>query len=623
MKGGFIGVDIFFVISGFLISTIIISSLEKDSFSFIEFYSRRIRRIFPALIFVLTFSLVFGWFALLADEYKQLGQHTKSAALFYSNFVLWKESGYFDNASESKPLLHLWSLAIEEQFYLIWPLLLWAAWKKRFNLLTITIVIALISFKLNISKSQYNMVVDFYSPQTRFWELLIGSILAYINLRQWHFFPRFKHKLDDWLSKIIYFNAPKNNGKTLRDCQTMLGAVFIFLGLLITKKEDFPGWWALLPTFGAVLIISAGLHAWFNRKVLSNRVLVWFGWISFPLYLWHWVLLSFARIMESDTPIWQIRLSAVLLSILLAWLTYRFVEKPMRFGSHGNAKTVVLLVLMVIVGGTGSYIKKQNGFKFRFPKLEQTHEQFSWGTITNPACVSKYKLEDPFCMANKIQPRPVVMLLGDSHSNRLYYGVSSMRISLVSLGIGGCLGLLNAQAFENTSHPWCSSRTNDILNMALESQSAKVIVLSSFWLAHSIEKPEVSDIFKNILRGTIEKFLTKNKKVIFVLDVPTLGFDPKSCIETHPLKLAAMKTPCAISRKSFEIATKNYKQLVLSVLKDYPTVRIFDAAAELCDDKYCWAMKDGELLYIDAEHLSVQGSEFIGKKLAPLIESLL
>lgn len=184
LKGGFIGVDIFFVISGFLISTIILNGLEKDSFSFVEFYSRRIKRIFPALLLVLIASFVLGWFVLLADEYKQLGKHIAGGAGFVSNFVLWKESGYFDNTSETKPLLHLWSLGIEEQFYIVWPLLLWFVWKQRLNPLTITLIVMLSSFILNISTVQSDAVAAFYSPQTRFWELLTGSILAYVTLNQ-------------------------------------------------------------------------------------------------------------------------------------------------------------------------------------------------------------------------------------------------------------------------------------------------------------------------------------------------------------------------------------------------------------------------------------------------------
>ncbi len=179
VHGGFIGVDIFFVISGFLISRIILASLEQDRFSFVEFYSRRIRRIFPALLLVLLASLAFGWFTLLADEYAQLGKHIAGGAGFTSNFLLWNESGYFDNSAETKPLLHLWSLSIEEQFYIVWPLMLWIMRNQRFNLLRIALfAAALITFLFNVIQIHIDPTAAFYSPQTRFWELLIGSILA-------------------------------------------------------------------------------------------------------------------------------------------------------------------------------------------------------------------------------------------------------------------------------------------------------------------------------------------------------------------------------------------------------------------------------------------------------------
>lgn len=308
VKGGFIGVDIFFVISGFLISTIIFGGLECNSFSFVEFYSRRIKRIFPALLLVLIACFAFGWIALLADEYKQLGKHIAGGAGFVSNFVFWRESGYFDNAMETKPLLHLWSLGIEEQFYIVWPLLLWFAWKLGLNLLTIAIVVAVISFALNVDKVSSDAVAVFYAPQTRFWELLAGSVLAFMVLHEQRIFSSFNHFLDVWLGKIIYAQAPEANGKTWRNIQSLIGAVLVAIGVLvITKEKHFPGLWAVLPTLGAVLIISAGAQAWLNRVVLSNRVLVWFGLISFPLYLWHCPLLSFARIVESQTPSREIR----------------------------------------------------------------------------------------------------------------------------------------------------------------------------------------------------------------------------------------------------------------------------------------------------------------------------
>src|ERR1700691_5932961 len=182
VRGGFTGVDVFFVISGFLISTIIFGSLARDGFSFVEFYSRRIRRIFPALLLILIAGYAFGWLVLLPEDYKQLGKQIAGGAGFVSNFVLWNESGYFDSAAETKPLLHLWSLGIEEQFYIIWPSLLWLGWKYRLNLLTVTLIVAAASFALNIAEAGSDSVAAFYSPQTRFWELMVGSALAYGTL---------------------------------------------------------------------------------------------------------------------------------------------------------------------------------------------------------------------------------------------------------------------------------------------------------------------------------------------------------------------------------------------------------------------------------------------------------
>jgi peptidoglycan/LPS O-acetylase OafA/YrhL len=178
VKGGFVGVDIFFVISGFLISSILFVSLEKDHFSFAGFYARRVRRIFPALILVLATSFGIGWFVLLTGEYKQLGKHILAGVCFVSNFVLWGEAGYFDDAGETKPLLHLWSLGIEEQFYIVWPVLLWLAWRRRFNLFSMTLLIIAGSFAINVITARAHPVAAFYSPLTRFLELMIGSVLG-------------------------------------------------------------------------------------------------------------------------------------------------------------------------------------------------------------------------------------------------------------------------------------------------------------------------------------------------------------------------------------------------------------------------------------------------------------
>ncbi len=198
IPGGFVGVDVFFVISGFLISTIIFGGLENDSFTYSEFYARRIRRIFPALILVLSATAIFGWYELLADEYKQLGKHIAAGVGFVSNFAFWSEAGYFDNIAETKPLLHLWSLGIEEQFYLIWPALLLTAWQRRLNFLPIIVGIAIVSFGANIYLAKTNATAAFYSPASRFWELMLGGMLAYVSLHR----PAYLPKTSNWQSIV-------------------------------------------------------------------------------------------------------------------------------------------------------------------------------------------------------------------------------------------------------------------------------------------------------------------------------------------------------------------------------------------------------------------------------------
>jgi peptidoglycan/LPS O-acetylase OafA/YrhL len=345
ISGGFIGVDIFFVISGYLISTIIFENLNKGAFSFSDFFARRVLRIFPALILVLIFCFSIGYTTLLADEFMQLGKHIAAGAGFVSNFAFWNEAGYFDNSADTKPLLHLWSLGIEEQFYLIWPALLWLAWKRQISLIAVTICLAILSFAINLTTVYSLPIAAFYSPLSRFWELLIGAILAYVMLYR-------KDLVTRWSKQGVVISV--------------IGlCLFILCVIFLTKSSIFPGWWALIPTLAGAALIFAGPHAWVNRTILSHPLFVWLGLISYPLYLWHWPLLSFARIVEGDVPSISIRILLVVLSLILAWLTYRFVERPLRFGRHRKATVAALVLLMTLVGFVGYNTYGRDGLDFR------------------------------------------------------------------------------------------------------------------------------------------------------------------------------------------------------------------------------------------------------------------
>ena len=241
LKGGFIGVDVFFVISGFLITSHIFENLDKGQFSFTDFFGRRIRRIFPALILVMACSLTFGWFALLADEFAQLGKHIASGAVFIINFILVDEAGYFDNAAETKPMLHLWSLAVEEQFYIVWPLVLWLAWKRKFNLLTITILVILLSFYLNLRFVKSHPIVTFFWPVGRFWELLSGSVLAWLFLHKSDLLGRLNLWIDKFLVRISCFKKVQADGSTTSNLMSFFGLLLLTYGVIrINESLSFP-----------------------------------------------------------------------------------------------------------------------------------------------------------------------------------------------------------------------------------------------------------------------------------------------------------------------------------------------------------------------------------------------
>lgn len=640
INGGFIGVDVFFVISGYLIASIIFESLKKNSFSFAEFYARRILRIFPALILVLTSCLLFGWFALLNDEYKQLGMHAAGGSTFVSNFVLWGESGYFDNAAETKPLLHLWSLAIEEQFYLAWPLLMWAAYKLRLNLLSITVAVAAISFYLNIETARSDPVADFYAPQTRFWELMLGSVLAWLNLNKPRFlagaFPH--HQILD----------PKHSTYKCLSGISIFATALLACGFWVINKHDvYPAAWALLPVLGTALIIAVGSDAWINRIVLSNKILIWVGLVSFPLYLWHWPLLSFARIIESDTPSLEIRIGAVFMSFVLAWLTYRYVEKPIRTTQHALPKVVLLLALMGLIGTAGYYIYRQDGLMFRMA-VQQAASQvqdldFKSERMAGWRC-DELTYEKSRCAYTRENPQ--VVIIGDSHAPRIYSGLKSHYANkdkgvAIFGGGGGCPPLLNVVVKDNKGKDRnCVERTTQSLIKIINDPTIEQVVFASreslYTTSTEFDDPDGSkygrwtlsldkeppgsrtnaEVYTLALTNTLDALIKSGKKITYLYGVPELGFDIKSCIPSRPFSLTNnVRDPCAVSRELYEARNQAFKAQVHQILSTRPSINAVDLSQALCDENFCYGAKDGILFYTDDNHLSHRGAAYIVNRL--------
>mgnify|MGYP000316896290 CR=1 FL=1 len=331
--GGFVGVDVFFVISGYLISGIILRAVQQRTFSLADFYIRRLRRILPALLVVLVASLAAGYAFWLADEWEALGRMTFAGALFHANIAAAGEpGGYFTALGGRAPLLHLWSLGVEEQFYLAWPLLFAAIarWSRR----PVVVVVALLagSFVLNLVWLPGAPADAYFLPFSRLWELMIGAVLVFVT------------------------SSRGPMGRTQAQLAACAGlGLIVFSCLYLDGYSTFPGWWAWLPTAGAALVIAAGPQAAVNRLCLSARPVVWVGLISYPLYLWHWPLLVFGRAIWIDSRFWPGTLLLVAASVLLASLTYRLVEARVRRAT-GWAVPAALAASLLAVAVAGDAV---------------------------------------------------------------------------------------------------------------------------------------------------------------------------------------------------------------------------------------------------------------------------
>tara|TARA_B100000676_G_scaffold308832_1_gene370695 strand:+ start:2104 stop:4131 length:2028 start_codon:yes stop_codon:yes gene_type:complete len=624
LRGGFIGVDIFFVISGFLITSHIFQQLEHREFDFTDFFGRRIRRIFPALIIVMTGSLVFGWFVLLADEYAQLGKHVAASSLFVINFLLANESGYFDNVAETKPMLHLWSLAIEEQFYIIWPVVLWLAWHKRLNLLTISLVVALISFYLNLQFVKSNPIQIFFWPMGRFWELLSGSILAWLILYERERLTKAKSWIEQYLAKLICPERLRCDDSSILNIMSISGLLLLIFGIFqINESLRFPSLWGIIPTFGAVLIISAGSKARLNQLLFMNPVAVWFGLISYPLYLWHWPILSYLQIIYGELPDIDIRFFAVLVSVLLAWLTYKFIERPIRFGSGSNQKTIVLILGLFFVGSIGWLVKNNNGetnYNYALKYISDAKDDWAYPDGLHRSA----NVERVFVTSEK----PVqVIFLGDSHIEQygprvvdLYKEGLSKEVAFITSG--GCAPI--PHVFED-HHKDCFGLLGRFKQVIRNNPIETIVIGADFNGYFGQIHSKLSDntfYYKNgdiyvpfhepngqtLAKGSMYDFtseLAKKYRVAVLLDIPTdQRFHPNSLLEESNTKrsvpLSQVINNVQFQQAEFQIElatemTNNFREI---------GVEVVDQASVICPKNLCSALDVlGRPIYKDTQHM--------------------
>lgn len=586
---GYIGVDIFFIISGYLITSILLKDLQLNRYSIKEFYIKRVRRIFPSLILVMLSILIFGWFALTSSEFQNIGKHVASGALFVSNFNLWLEAGYFDTASEYKPLLHLWSLGIEEQFYIFWPLLLSLFFTNKRSVLTLITAIIFCSFGLNILFIQQYPSATFYLPHTRTWELLLGSLLSYIEIK----------------GHNTHRHGPL---KALAGCILLTIAV-----LLINDKSIFPGWWAILPSIGTLLIISAGPNNFINRNIFGNKVLVYIGLLSYPLYLWHWPIFSYIRIIESGESTKFIKNAAIVLSFVLAALTYHILEKQIkRKVTKVNEKSFVLsmvgLMMALLILGLGISITPTIKTFSSFYQLtpEQT---FFPGELKNKFCKKYFAgFSGEFCMLSK-DKKPEIALIGDSHAHSLYPGIAEQfqASSVLLLGETACAPLLNTTSFPARGKNRCLKEFDETFKIISNTPSIKVVIIH--FRASTYAEPGALDGPNNLnqaFSNTIAHLKSLQKEIIFIHQIPEIDFNPKSCADLRMIRLHQKNTKCSISKMTVEKNQQDYRsQLSLNGIKT------LDPLTVMCAGSDCFAKVDDQPLYRDKHHLNEAGSLFL------------
>ena len=591
VPGGFVGVDIFFVISGYLISGIILSELANRQFSFAKFYIRRVRRILPALLVVLISCLLFGWLTLLAADYAELGDEIAAGAAFVTNFQLWLGTRYFDVSADMKPLLHLWSLGVEEQFYLWWPPIVVLAWRVRLPVLVPLVVIGTASLLVSAALSSRFPTASFYLPFSRMWELLLGAGLAYAEV--------FRRDILDSIRQRV----------AVREFGAALGAVAVVLSpFYIHSTDALPGWIATVPTAGTALMVAAGPAAWLNRNVLSIRPIVWIGLISFPLYLWHWPLLVFPRYLSTDESVGQ-TMGLLLLSGVLAAGTYRLVERPIRFRSRPTPRqAAVLCILLAATGAAGLVVLKTEGFPGRHPQFDDRplvalQRQLQNGTCHFDPDTGVPLTYPPECDENT--GRPSIMLVGDSHAGQLYSSMSEATrqrgLDLTHYTISGCLP---------TQTTGVCGRLYSWIHRYAISRKPQIVVLAARW------RPETVDRLAAVIHG----YQATGAQVITLGPTPVWVRRPSTT-----LTMAARNGSLLVSRidpaaRVEAVASSGFEAMTAGLDRELARAAARAGSAYvsaydlLCPLNRCVISANGTLaglMYFDNDHMTEVGTRMV------------
>ncbi len=592
--GGYVGVDIFFVVSGYLITGIILREIQQGTFSVATFYERRIRRIFPALFATLAFVLATGVVLLTFDSFQNLGQSALAVTLFVSNMLFWKETGYFDAPASGKPLLHTWSLSVEEQFYILYPLVLFIV-SRYFasRMMRCLAVIAGASLALSIYLVARHPDAAFYWAPARGWELLLGG--------------------------LVVCARPPSLTIRARNALAVLGLCSIAAAVLFfDSRTPFPGLSAVLPTGGTALILYTGAaDATVVSRMLNAKVLVGVGLISYSLYLLHWPMLLVAQQLSIVELTALRKVALLLLMALVSAASWRWIEQPFRSKAHftrrqvfaggGAAMSVALAVGLIVMTSSGrqtvaSSRRMWEECSFRVP-------DDAWGS----------------CHIGAFDRAPSVLLWGDSHAGSFATAVSDSasrhsRAGLLAAG-AGCPALLMdgpvTRARYGPNSRQCRQFNDRMVEYVRVHHELTTIILAARWHRYGDRGPDV-DRFPSALRKMLSTLLAMRRQVVIVGPVPDVGYDVPSAYRVARLTRRNLN--------GFGPTRDAYAQSNRRVLSTFEALRrdgisVIDVRDRLCGRKRCRVMNSGGLLYSDDNHLSVNGSHFVSTLFDPILAS--
>lgn len=601
VAGGFVGVDVFFVISGYLISRIILNDLEQGRFSIAHFYERRARRILPALFFMMAVCLPLAWAWLLPRDMKQFSQSVAAVSFFSSNILFWQQSGYFDIASELKPLLHTWSLAVEEQFYIFYPIAIMLLWRRKQLIVPCLIVVSLASLALAQWGSAHKPIATFFLLPTRAWELTVGALTAF----------HLAHRPDAALaSRWSHLFAA-------------LGLVMIVASIFVfDSATPFPSLLALMPTLGTALIIKFASPANLTGQFLGARPLVGIGLVSYSAYLWHQPLFAFARLQRFGDPPSSIVAALIALTFVMAVLSWRFVEQPFRRKNVIGRRSVFTAALAASIAfatfGFAGYLT--DGFAAQ--RTNGRQREMLASATTSPMRADchtdgrDYRRPSDAC--TYLVPGPTWAVFGDSHAVELAYALAQQlkerNQSVRHFSFSSCAPSLTP--------PGCQEWLDETVNFIAGSRQIQYVVVSfrinaALTGPHERLYPRIPDrnspeAREHVWQGVVallERLTTSGKKVVFVLQAPELPMPIQAIImrrNDDSSMLRGVSRAWWSERSSFVYAR-------LASLP--PEVVVVDPAATLCGTADCYAGRDRQAYYFDEHHMSMRGAALIASDL--------